>query len=404
MTTGRTFRAARRLGRVAALLWCASALIGCGRKPGPDQRSASPSHPKQLIVPEHGAYTGAYIDFGEREDDVTLEAIEGFEEAVGKHQAIVAFSSYWGEDHFPTVDANIVEQHHSMPLIFWSPWDWPYREGAEDEVHKPDRFSLDNVLAGKSDAYIDRWADGAKAFGAPMFVSLCNEANGSWFPWSAIFYGGGIPVAGSNPPRYTGPEYFKLVYRYIVDRVRARGATNILWVLQLNNYSDPFESWNAMAQFYPGDDYVDWLGLSVYGMMDPDDPILASARSILVKALSVYGMTDPDEPKWEVFENMMVSPYEEICRLSPTKPVMVAEWAVGEFPAKGDKAAWITDGFQQMQTQFPRLHAAIYWHERWQNNRTMLYSDLRINSSPAALEAYKKEVAAPFWLGTPLYK
>ena len=54
-------------------------------------------------MPEHGAYTGAYIDFGDKEDDVTLEGIEEFEELTGKHQAIVAFSSYWGEQHFPAV-------------------------------------------------------------------------------------------------------------------------------------------------------------------------------------------------------------------------------------------------------------------------------------------------------------
>ena len=69
-----------------------------------------------------------------------------------------------------------------------------------------------------------------------MFVSLCNEMNGDWFPWSGVFYGAGQPIAGTDPPRYVGPEYFKRAYRYIVDRVRARGASNILWVLHLNNF------------------------------------------------------------------------------------------------------------------------------------------------------------------------
>ena len=36
-------------------------------------------------------------DFGDVEDDVTLEMIEDFEEMVGKHQAVIASSSYWGE-------------------------------------------------------------------------------------------------------------------------------------------------------------------------------------------------------------------------------------------------------------------------------------------------------------------
>ncbi len=368
--------------------WCSVALVvvmlmwspGCGRKtsanPPPHKKF---DHPPKLVVPANGAYTGAYMEFGEREDNVSLEAIEEFEEQVGKHQAIVAFSSYWGEQHFPAEAARLVAAHGSIPLLFWSPWDWPYREDLV-EVHGPDKYRLDNILAGQWDAYIDAWADDAKTLGTPLLVSLCNEANGYWFPWSATYYGGEKRLADSNPPRYAGPEFFKRVYRYVVDRVRARGATNVLWVLHLNNFSDPYAPWNAMEQYYPGDDYVDWLGLSVYGQLFPDDP------------------------KWEEFENMAETPYEEICKLSPTKPVMFAEWGVGEFPEKGSKADWISEGFEQMRTRFPRLHAAVYWHERWQNNKSMLYSNLKVNSSPAALEAYRRGIGTPYWLGNPVFR
>lgn len=365
---------------LAVLLLALTALSGCGRAPIKSPPPVQPSKPPQLVVPTHGAYLGAYIDFGDREDEVTLEGIESFEQEIGKHQAIVAFSSYWGERHFPTDAANVVVQHGAVPMIYWSPWDWPYREAENVEIHPPDTFALDHILAGASDAYIDAWADEAKRLNTPILVSFCNEPNGYWFPWSAVFYGGGLPVPGSNPPRYVGPEFFKTVYRYVVDRVRARGATNVLWVLQLNNYSDPFAPWNAFAQFYPGDNYVDWLGLSVYGQQYPDDP------------------------KWEEFDSMMESPYEEICRLSPTKPVMLAEWGVGEFPDSGDKADWIAEGFEQMRTECPRLHAAVYWNERWQNNPSQLYSNLRVNSSPGALKAYQQGAAAPFWLSAPIFK
>ena len=46
-----------------------------------------------MVLPKKGAYTGAFIDFGEAEDSVSLETIEDFEEMVGKHQAIIASSS-----------------------------------------------------------------------------------------------------------------------------------------------------------------------------------------------------------------------------------------------------------------------------------------------------------------------
>jgi beta-mannanase len=322
-------------------------------------------------VPEHGAYTGAFIDFGDTEDDVTLEAIENFEDLVGKHQAIIASSSYWGEQTFPTENINLIWRHGSIPLIFWSPWDKPY-----DEDSGPDKFSLSAIIEGKWDAYIDQWAESARQFGQPMFVSFCNEMNGTWFPWSGCFYGGKNVVPGTNPKKYEGPEVFKTAYRHVVDRVRAKGATNILWVFHVMNYSYPQDVWNLAAQYYPGPDYVDWLGLSVYGEQDREDP-------------------------WVDFIPLMEWPYEEMRRIDPGKPVMLAEWGIGEFPKFGKKSQFISDFFSSMKSKYPNVKAAVFWHERWQNEDDA-YSNLRVNSTPEAQEAYRNGVGDPYWLGDPL--
>ena len=68
------------------------------------------------------------MDFGEAEDEVTLEMIEDFEEMVGKHQAVIASSSYWGEQSFPTANLNVIWRHGALPVVFWSPWDKPYEQ------------------------------------------------------------------------------------------------------------------------------------------------------------------------------------------------------------------------------------------------------------------------------------
>ena len=354
-------------------------LASCHRQAPPQPPPPTNAEkPVALVVPEHGAYTGAYIDFGEREDAVTLDGIEEFEQLTGKHQAIIAFSSYWGEQNFPASAAQIVTAHDSIPLIYWSPWDRPYQEDLI-MANGPDKFSLTHILEGRWDAYIDEWADGAKAVGKPILVSLCNEMNGNWFPWSGCFYGGARPIAGSVPTRYVGPEFFKRAYRYIVDRVRARGATNVQWIFHANNFGEPYSPANGVAQYYPGSDYVDWLGLSVYGQLFP-------------------------EGGWDDFDDMIDKPYAELAAVDPAKPIMLAEWGVGEFAAKGDKAAWIKEGLERLQENFPRVHAAVYWHERWQNSKTLLYSNLRINSSPKALEAYRRGVASPFWLDRPVWR
>src|SRR5207248_4291786 len=99
--------------------------------------------PVEVRIPERGVYTGAFIDFGDAEDDVALEMIEDFEEMVGKHQAIVASSSYWGEQSFPMANLKMIWRHGAMPLVYWSPWDTPYEQNGG-----PVRLNLTELIKG----------------------------------------------------------------------------------------------------------------------------------------------------------------------------------------------------------------------------------------------------------------
>jgi beta-mannanase len=347
------------------------ALSSC-RKPGPTKPRVDPNAPVEVLLPANGAYTGAFMDFGDAEDEVTLDVIEEFENMVGKHQALIASSSYWGEQSFPTRNLNVIWRHGALPLVFWSPWDRPYTQN-----RGPDKFSLNEIIAGKWDAYIDKWGDAAREFGKPMIVAFGLEMNGDWFPWSGWYYGADEWV-GDKSDEWEGPEHFKKAYRHVVDRVRARGASNIKWMFHTNNYSYPIDTWNFAPAYYPGSDYVDWLGMSVYGQQFKEEP-------------------NPDIP------SLMDWPYKELCELDPDKPVMIAEWATGDFPFSPDvrgmlKPAWITQALEMFRTRYPRIKAAIYWHERWQNP-DLSYSNLRVNSSVEALEAYRKGIAHPDWHG-----
>src|SRR6266496_3694410 len=293
----------RLLNSLLLALGIALLLADC-KKPSATA-AVDPNGPVEVAIPEHGVYTGAFMDFGDAEDDVTLETIEDFEQMVGKHQAIIASSSYWGEQDFPVGNLNVIWRHGSLPLVFWSPWDRPYEEEK-------------------------------------------------------------------------GPETFRKAFRYVVDRVRARGASNIKWMFHTNNYPYPYETWNCAPAYYPGSDYVDWLGLSVYGQQFKDEP-------------------NPDIP------SLVDWPYREMCNLDPKKPIMIAEWATGEFPHSTEggglgKTDWIKQGLKFFRTRYPRVKAAVYWHERWQN-LDQSYSNLRVNSSVESLNAYREGVANPDWLG-----
>ena len=72
----------------------------------------------------------------------------------------------------------------------------------------------------------------------------------------------------------------------------------------------------------------------------------------------------------------------------------------------GDKGAWIAEGFDHIVNKYPRLRAAVYWNERWQNTKSYnyLYSNMKVNSSPGAMAAYRRGVASAFWIGEPMFR
>jgi beta-mannanase len=200
--------------------------------------------------------------------------------------------------------------------------------------------------------------------------------NGDWFPWSGTYYGG--EEWDEAHDSWKGPEIFRSAFRHVVDRVRARGAKNVQWMFHTNNYSYPMDTWNFAPAYYPGSDYVDWLGISVYGQQFLDEP-------------------NPDVP------SLLDWPYQELCGLDPKKPVMIAEWATGDFPFLANqqgmlKPAWIKQALEVFRMRYPRIKAAVYWHERWQN-KDQSYSNLRVNSSIESLNAYREGIAHPDWIG-----
>ena len=356
---------------------------GCGDSSFKEEPSHEPTEKNKtsasiefkLVRPEKGVYNGAYIDFGENEDDVTLEAIDGFDHLTGKKQAIIGSSSFWKRDRFPTKNLTLISAYGAIPLIYWNPWD-----DEEWTQKKPNRFTLASILEGKHDQYIDRWADGAKAFGRPLLVAWGLEMNGDWFPWSGVYNGAGNPLPGASPIRYCGPETFKKTYRYIVDRVRNRKVTNIEWVFHVNNSSSPETAlWNRMAMYYPGGAYVDWLAMSAYGQQFPGQ-------------------------EWISFDGAMKKYYKELAAIDPNKPILIAEWGVGHFPADGSQALFVAEALKKLidPILFPRLKGAVYWSERWQNKNGS-YSNLRINASDDTLEAFCKGIADPRWIGRPSF-
>ncbi|MDU2066022.1 MAG: glycosyl hydrolase, partial [Sporomusaceae bacterium] len=110
---------------------------------------------------------------------------------------------------------------------------------------------LYEILDGRYDDYFNTYAQSVKKFGHPILLRLDNEMNGRWCPYSSFFFS-------------KDPELFKLVWRHIHDIFTKNGVNNVLWVWNPNDESFPKANWNNYLNYYPGDAYVDVVGLTGY--------------------------------------------------------------------------------------------------------------------------------------------
>jgi len=67
-----------------------------------------------------------------------------------------------------------------------------------------------------------------------------------------------------EPDLPDGPERYVAAFRYIVDKFRKNGATNVKFCWGPGQESFPKTSWNTLENLYPGDDVVDLICPSIY--------------------------------------------------------------------------------------------------------------------------------------------
>ncbi|MBK9180664.1 MAG: endo alpha-1,4 polygalactosaminidase [Acidimicrobiales bacterium] len=376
----------RRLlaGAALAALVAATAAAACtAPDDGPLPPGAvvwgDPADACRLLPPDRGAYHAAFPFFGNTEDEVSADAVEAFEALAGTPLVWASLSDNWFDGiRFPADAVDTVRAEGVIPLVRLMPWNRSAYEDTwdGDGPADPGPYAYQAIIDGRWDADLRAWARAAAAVPGPLLVELGVEVNGDWFPWSGLANGGGRTDGFGDPARADGPERFRGAYRHVVELFRSEGATNVTWFFHVNADSWPAESWNTISEYYPGDDVVDWVGVSAYGRQAPGD-----------------------EP--EPFVDVLGPAYAELRSLT-TKPLAVEELGDADLGDPATKARWITEAYAAVRSgDFPGVRAMAWWHERWENGEGQPPSDLRVDSSPAALAAYRAAVADP-WFTPPV--
>ncbi len=318
----------------------------------------------------HGVYPGGVT--GE-ESDVTLDDLLSYEAASGKTAAWVYFSHNWYQGRgFPLATATWIRDAGSVPYIRLM-----LRSSADQNVDEP-LYKLQAIIDGQFDTDFHAWCASARDFASALIAEYGTEVNGEWFSWNGVWNGGGTTNGYGDPTQPDGPERFRDAYRHIIQICRDEGAANITWVFHLNAGDYPEESWNAFENYYPGDDWIDWVGISFYGVQTPMDDY------------------------WAEFREGMDSAYPRVDAMTASKPIFVAEFGVAKNNPNGDQAQWARNALTDITTfRWPRLIGFSWWNEYWQNDSNPAHdTTMRLQDNPELATAFQELSGAnPIVLG-----
>ena len=194
----------------------------------------------------------------------------------------------------------------------------------------------DDIVAGAYDSYLDTMSAQVKSLPYRLRIAFAAEFNGDWNPW-------GLGKVGNTT------ENHKTSWRHIVNRFKANGVTNVDWIWTPN--VDPFNMTPSYASMYPGNEYVTYFGLDG------------------------YNFSTTNGPYWMSFDQVFQSSYNQLQAIAQ-KDVYLIE--VGSVEVDGDKAAWIKDMFEKLETGYSRIKGITWW------NVAYTQYDMRIQSSEAS--------------------
>jgi mannan endo-1,4-beta-mannosidase len=296
-----------RLVTILAVVLAMAALAGASFR----LTTSSPSPPRPAhasLPPSLASYLGVF----EPGAPPSYTPVANFAAAVGREPTLVGYYGGWAEP-FDTPFAEIIHQHGVIPFVQIDPTD----------------ASIDAIADGTYDDYLRSYADSVRSFGHAVVIGFGHEMNAPWYSWG---YG------------HVAPSTFVAAWRHIVTLFRGQGADNVTWVWTLQadeRGTGPIASW------WPGAQYVTWVGIDGYYRFPTDT------------FASVFGRTIKQ------------------VRTFTSRPVLLSETAVGP---KAGQVVKIQDLFRGMAT-YKTL--GLVWFDKAQHG-DINHQDWRIEDSPTA--------------------
>lgn len=180
------------------------------------------------------------------------------------------------------------------------------------------------IYRGNMDEQLRTWARAAADFGHPFLFRLNNEMNSDW-----TSYGGVVNLAD--------PAIFTAVWQRIYRIFREEGVDNCIWIFNPHDRQAPPSDWNNSLVYYPGNEYVQMIGVTGYNN-------------------GTYYTQWAEE--WREFDDIYDQIWEEYHPHFSSFP-----WIITEFASSGiggDKVAWIENMFDHIDN-YPNIRIAVWF-------------------------------------------
>ena len=270
-------------------------------------------HPDRILF---GIYDGGFPN--------TFAGMEQVETAVQYKFPIISFYSAWGDkptQQFPVRMAETIHSMGSVPMITWEPWVVDFDERVRTNL-KPlaerEYGSLASIARGDYDFYVVPWAKAAAEYRKPLLLRFAHEMNDPYrYPW--------------GPQNGNRPEDFIAAWKHVHLIFQKMGAANVLWVWS------PHISMPWFEYYYPGDEYVDWIGTGVLNYGD-----IASWS------------------RWWSFHQVLEKAYPTLLRIG--KPIIISEF--GTLASGGDMVEWYRQAFYHVTHTYSRgVRAIVFFNQ-----------------------------------------
>jgi glycosyl hydrolase family 26 len=326
--------------RIAAVLAVVLVLLtGCTRtkqepapEPPPDLTTSpagvalnpGPFHSGPVRAPRKGALVGAWIKPDELTHLGRLAAVDSLEADLGRPLAIVNTYRRFEQPVGTSSDEEILASGATL-MVSWATGD------------------NRSILDGEHDDLIRKQARAIKAVHRPVLLRMRWE----------------MDRPNLRATMWSGGDYIA-AWKYVRDIFREEHADNVSWVWCPT--AEGFQRGEA-ADFYPGDDQVDWTCVDVYAG-EQFQPI-----------------------------GKLMGPFLQFAAQHP-KPIVIGEFGVAKAWGSAARAAWLRDAGRTFKAN-PQIKAIAYFESDPEGNGPN--KQFRLTGDKAAFKAFHALARDPYF-------